>query len=105
MPACRSAYQSLERVYQDYLDSDVEVLAVISKADRERLSSLNRALNVSFTTLADPQDVIRGLYAARRNPTILIIDKEGIVRYVGGSTQWTTLRDKIESIRASDNPT
>ena len=80
----------------------MEVLAVISEADREKLSSLNREFNASFTTLADPQQIVRELYGARKNPTILIIDKEGIVRYVGGSTQWMTLKDKIESIRASE---
>jgi len=78
----------------------VVVLAVISGADRRRLTSFNKDFKTSYTILADPQDIVRKQYGAPKNPTTLIIDKEGTVRYVGGFTQWMTLEDKIESIRA-----
>ena len=80
----------------------MEVLAVISRSGRSRLSSFNQEFKTSYTILADPKDIVGNLYGLRSNPAILIIDKGGIVRYVGGFVQWTTLKDKIESIRASE---
>ncbi len=93
-------FKHLERVHQDYPGTEVEVMAVITRANVKMLSSFGRRYRTSFTILADPGREIRGRrYRVRRNPAVVIIDMEGMVRYAGGFTTAQVMKEKIESIR------
>jgi peroxiredoxin len=75
-------------------------MAVISRASVRTLASFGREFGVSFTVLADPRHTVRGsLYRLRGNPTVIIIDKEGAIRYSGGFTTWQKMEEEIELIR------
>ena len=78
----------------------MEVMAVIAGANTMTLSSFSQRFGTSFTILADPGRVIRGRnYRTRGNPSVVIIDTEGMVRYAGGYTNARTMEKEIESIR------
>lgn len=80
----------------------MEVMAVIAGANVTKLSSFNLQFGTSFTILADPGRIVRGRrYRTVGNPSVVIIDKEGIVRYSGGYTNARAMEKEIESIRNS----
>jgi len=80
----------------------VKVLAVISEASREKISGFRDSFETSYTALADPKDTVRKLYKVRGDSTTIIVDREGIVRYVGGFTTWTEMAKQVENISASE---
>ena len=75
-------------------------MAVITGERVTRLSSFSRQYRTSFTVLSDPGLVVTGQrYRARGNPSVVIIDTEGIVRYAGRYTSAQAMKKEIESIR------
>ncbi|MBM3235960.1 tetratricopeptide repeat protein [Candidatus Poribacteria bacterium] len=96
----------MERIYQHYHKTDVEVMTIIpgvtDEYSRSRLPSFSQDYKASYTALDDPQNSVIALYALSvdlRTPQVLIIDKEGIVRHVGKSTPWTQMAEEIEKLR------
>ena len=78
----------------------MEVMAVIAGANVMTLSSFDLQFGTSFTILADPGRIVRGRrYRTRGNPSVVIIDREGIVRYSVGYTNARVIEEEIESIR------
>ena len=75
-------------------------MAVITGGNVIQLSSFSRQYRTSFTVLADPGRVVRGRrYRVRGNPSVVIIDTEGMVRYAGGFTTAQAMKKEIESIK------
>jgi peroxiredoxin len=96
----------MERIYQHYQKTDVEVMTIIpgvtDEYNRNRLPSFSQEYKASYTALDDPKNSVIALYALSadlRTPQVLIIDKEGIVRHVGKSTPWTQMAETIEQLR------
>jgi hypothetical protein len=87
-------------VHRYYPEDEVKVLAVISGASLRTLTSFDRLFGTSFTVLADPSRVVAGRrYRVRGNPSVVIIDKGGMVHYSGGLTTAPAMKRSIESIR------
>ena len=79
----------------------MEVLAIISRTSARTLANFDRQFRTSFSVLGDPTYKIRGSrYQLRGNPTVIIIDKEGITRYAGRFTTWQKMKEEIEVIRS-----
>ena len=75
-------------------------MAIITGTNVVMLSSFSRQFGTSFTILADPGQVVRGRrYRVRGNPSVVIIDTEGMVRYTGRYTTAQTMKEEIGSIR------
>ena len=88
----------MERIHSDYSDMGVTVLGVVQREGLSRLSRFKQEFKISYTVLADPADEVAAMYVATGNVTILVIDKSGIVRYVGGYTPWPELAEEIDAI-------
>jgi len=100
-PSDTMYFAHLERVYRDYREADVTVLAVISKQNRDELSALKEQFDLSYPILPDPKDAVVELYELETVPTTLIIDNSGIARYVGTFAHWTDLEERIENVMAA----
>lgn len=72
------------------------MMAVISGARERMLSAFGRQYGTSFKVLADPKRVV---YGSMGNPTVIIIDRESIVRYAGRFTKSQRMKEEIELIR------
>jgi len=74
---------------------------VVQRGDISQIPYFNQQFNIqpSYPILFDPEDSMASLYALTANPTTIIIDKTGIVRYVGGFAPWTTIAEEIETLR------
>jgi hypothetical protein len=80
----------------------VKVLAVISEASRDKISDFKDQFNTSYLVLADPNDTVKKLYKVQNEVTTIIVDREGVVRYIGGFTTWTEMAKQVETISASE---
>ena len=96
-------FANLERIYRDYRDAEVIVLSVIAKQQADELSSFGQSFAISYPILPDPKNSVAELYEITSLPTIAIIDKSGITRYLGRKlTHWTFLEEQIELIIARE---
>ncbi len=96
-------FANLERIYRDYRDAEVIVLSVIAKQQSGELSSFGQSFAISYPILPDPKNSVAELYEITSFPTIAIIDKSGVTRYLGRRlTHWTFLEEQIELIIARE---
>ena len=71
-------------------------MAVISEADADRISDFRKEFKASYTVLADPENRVWTLYDLQTDPTTIIVDKSGTVRYVGEAMTWAEIEEQVE---------
>jgi peroxiredoxin len=76
---CREELPAVERLYRDYKDRGLEVVAVAIKDKREDTLAFVRKSRLSYPILLDPEGEIGLLYGAFGTPAIYLIDRNGIV--------------------------
>ena len=81
---CRQELPLLDRIHQRYQDAGFAVLGInvegASKAD-EAQAMVNKA-GVTFPVLVDEGQQVSELYALEAMPTSVVVDRDGVVRYV-----------------------
>ena len=85
-------------MHQQYKGTGIEVIAVISEADADRISGFRKEFKASYTVLADPENRVWTLYDLQTNPTTIIVDKSGTVCYVGEAMTWAEMEEQVETI-------
>ncbi|MBU0951976.1 MAG: TlpA family protein disulfide reductase [Elusimicrobia bacterium] len=73
----------LTRIYGIYKKRNVEILGIAVKEKTEKLSFFVREFNISYPILLDSEGLIRSAYNIKTLPQSIIIDRKGLVRYVG----------------------
>lgn len=101
---CRGHAVQLGRMYEQLQEQGVEVL-VIGGGSREDAGRLSRTLQLPYPVLADPD---RGVYESyglnkafifiQRSGTLLI-DSQGVVRYIHQATNPQASVDKAELLQ------
>lgn len=98
---CRVEMPSMQRLYEDYRDTDFEIVAVSIDAAPGRTDGLERpggdieafadSLGLTFRILHDPSGGIQEAYRTTGVPESFLIGRDGIVyRRVLGATEWDT---------------
>jgi len=81
---CRQELPLLDRLHQRYQDAGFAVLGInvegVEKAD-EAQAMVSKA-GVTFPVLVDEGQQISELYALEAMPTSVVVDRDGVVRYV-----------------------
>ncbi len=91
---CRSLVAQLGRHYPDFQAENTEVLAILG-ASFEMAQSYARQLKLPFPVLADPKRGVYHRYGLHKflllqRTAAVIIDREGIVRYLHRATNTLT---------------
>jgi len=81
-PPCKAEMPALNRFYEAHQDQGFVVLAVNSQEDAATVQRFVEANGFSFPVLLDSQAEVVGLYQVRGLPTSLIIDRDGVIRYI-----------------------
>lgn len=76
---CRMSIPALERIHQQYKDRGVVVLG-INVSENIDTAAFMRQMGASYTVLSGGDDVARE-YNVKGIPTLLVISKEGIIKY------------------------
>lgn len=85
--ACVVALPSLERLHRRHRDRGVEVVGV--SVDEEPRDALGTAMQyqTSFPVVLDPRGRIQSAYAVSKIPTTFVIDRNGMIRWVGRDSE------------------
>ena len=101
---CRGHVASLRRINQELNSRDTDVL-VIGGGSAAAATKLGRSLKLPFPVLADPERAVYGSFGLdkrlfiQRSATVLI-DKNGMIRYILRATNPRNSFDKDELLKA-----
>lgn len=83
--ACKRATPILNDLHRELGGEDVNFYAVnVEPIDRQRLQAAHTAFGTEFPTLHDRSGEVQRRYAIKSLPTILVIDRTGVVRWASG---------------------
>jgi peroxiredoxin len=80
--ACQPALEGLGETFERYRESGVELLAVSLDRDPRALSEAARSLSADYPVLHDANGAVGRAYAVDSMPALVLIDRDGVVRYV-----------------------
>ncbi|MED3642807.1 TlpA disulfide reductase family protein [Caldifermentibacillus hisashii] len=84
-PPCREEMPAMERVYEQYSDSNVEIIAVnstVGKETKEKAEEFVKELGLTFPIPLDIEGEVIKLYQIYGLPTSYFIDTNGIIHSI-----------------------
>jgi thiol-disulfide isomerase/thioredoxin len=101
-PPCREEMPAIEKVYQEYKDQGLEVLAVnVTYQDSEAAAAaFIQNLGLTFLVPLDRTGAVSNRYQLRGLPSTYFVDRQGVIRsvVVGGPMSETLIRSKIQDL-------
>lgn len=101
-PPCRAEMKSIEKVYNEYKDRGLVVLAVdmTYQDDPTKIAPFVAEQGLTFPILLDETGVVGKSYQLRSLPSSYFINRDGIIHEVviGGPMAEALLRTRIEEI-------
>jgi peroxiredoxin/outer membrane lipoprotein-sorting protein len=87
-PPCRKELPSIEKLHRQFADKDVVVLG-INDEDPGTVKGFLKKYEYTISTLLDSKKNVHRMYGARAIPTVIVIDREGVIRahYIGGRSE------------------
>jgi peroxiredoxin len=79
---CRQEMPLLDDIYKQYKDMGFVLLGVNVEPDASNANGWLKKTPVSYPILYDPKSSVSQLYSVQAMPTTVIIDRQGVVRYV-----------------------
>ncbi|MGB6488049.1 MAG: TlpA disulfide reductase family protein [Steroidobacteraceae bacterium] len=79
---CRQEMPLLDDIYKQYKDMGFVLLGVNVEPDASNANGWLKKTPVSYPILYDPKSAVSQLYQVQAMPTTVIIDRQGVVRYV-----------------------
>ena len=101
-PPCRAEMKSIEKVYKEYKDQGLVVLAVnmTYQDDPQKVMPFVTEQGLTFPILLDPTGDMAHAYQLRSLPSSFFIGRDGIIHEVvmGGPMAEASLRTRVEDI-------
>jgi len=79
---CRQEMPLLDRIHQRYSDAGFAVLGVNVEGTLAPAKETAERTHVTFPVLIDENQKVSGLYDLESMPSTLVVDRDGVVRYV-----------------------
>jgi peroxiredoxin len=97
---CKMAMPGLQSVQDDFKSRGLEILSVNQGESSEQAGSFMKKKGYGFHVLLDPDSAIGDKYAVRGIPTVVVVDKTGMVRFirVGYGPDDSELRRTLERL-------
>ena len=101
-PPCRAEMPTLQKLYEEYKDQGLVVLAVNSTAqdDPQAIAPFVAEYGLTFPILLDTKNEVGRAYQLRSLPSSFFIGRDGMIREVviGGPMAEALLRTRIQEI-------
>ena len=97
---CRQEMPLLDSIYKQYKDMGFVLLGVNVEPNSRNADAWLKKTPVSYPVLYDPKSEVSQLYQVQAMPTTVIIDRQGIVRYVHNGYLPGDENQYMNSIRA-----
>jgi|GEM_PF-2182510 len=93
---CRMEMQYLKKVYNEYKEKDFIIISIDLYEDIEKVKKFVNENDIEWIVVIDKDGIATRNYLIEAIPTLFLIDKNGIVRFVHvGVTDDSSLRDEI----------
>ncbi|HEV2272202.1 MAG TPA: TlpA disulfide reductase family protein [Steroidobacteraceae bacterium] len=79
---CRQEMPLLDSIYKQYKDMGFTLLGVNVEPDSHNADAWLKRTPVSYPILYDPKSEVSQLYQVQAMPTTVIVDRQGVVRFV-----------------------
>jgi peroxiredoxin/outer membrane lipoprotein-sorting protein len=93
-PPCRRELPAIEKIYRDYREKGLVVLAVTSEPKGVAASFIEKH-GYTFPVLIDVEQTVFDKYAVRSIPVVIVVDRQGQI-----SAHFTGFRDESELVSA-----
>jgi len=98
-PYCITMIPEIKKAYNDYKDKGLEVVAVYIRERKEDVEAFDKEHGIPYRVLLDPDGSIATQYRVVGVPTIIIIDKDGVIRYKGHKVPSGIIEDVVKEVR------
>jgi DsbE subfamily thiol:disulfide oxidoreductase len=86
---CRAEMPGMDRLYREFKDKGLEMLAVNVKDKRDDAMRFMKELKISYPVAMDPEGEVGLLYGAWGMPTTYLIDRKGqVLARMWGPADW-----------------
>ena len=101
---CRSEMPALQRVWENYQDDGLVILAINLQESSEQVASFAQELNLSFPILLDHNGRLFQTYNVQLYPTTFFVAGNGIIQEVvyGGPMAETLIASQVSELLALD---
>ena len=82
-PHCTKGITVMNQLNEEYKNEGLKVIGIDIKESKEKVSSLINRYHISYTMLLDTDGKIAHKYNVRGIPFLVLIDKEGTIRWLG----------------------
>ena len=96
---CRQEMPLLDELYGRYQRAGLTLLSVNLDDDKERAIEMAKTLAVSYPVLLDDRKEVSRSYQVGSMPSTVLIDREGVIRYVSEGFKPGYERRYIEQLR------
>lgn len=89
-PPCRQEMPSMERLYRDFKEKDMVILAVnVDENGKQAVREFLQKMPYSFPILLDSKNIAQNSYGVFRLPESFVIDRNGVViEKIIGARNW-----------------
>lgn len=81
---CRQAMQALQEINEKYQRAGLVTLGINVDDSLEQSTAMASALGLKYPVLVDESKVVSALYRVESMPLLVLVDREGVVRYRQG---------------------
>lgn len=93
-PRCVAIIPALKDIHANY--KDVEVVAVYIRENKKTLEKFVERHGIPYTILLDIDGSTASEYGIRGVPTVIVVDKDGIIRYKGHQISEDLIKDIVK---------
>jgi peroxiredoxin len=103
-PPCQAEMPALERVWRQYRDQGLVILAVDQQEPAGRVATFVEQYDLTFPVLLDADGAVGRLYRLRAYPTTYFIGRDGIIREVviGGPMSEALIASTVTRLLAEE---
>jgi len=97
---CRMTMPALQKLHTEFKDRPVEILSINQGETAEAVRQFLQKKGYTFHVVMDPSSTIGTQYGVYGIPTLLVIDKQGVIQSIEVGPTWTTkeLRELLERL-------
>jgi len=95
---CRAELPELEQIWQDYKEKDFVLLAVDVQEDRETVQDFVKEMGLTMPVALDKDGALFRGYGFTGLPTLLIIDRKGIVASIHSGYKPGMAKELVEQV-------
>lgn len=97
-PSCREEIPILTKLYPEYSKKNIEFISVDLRESQGKVAGFLKKFKINYPMLIDPKGKVGDLYGVPYFPFNLLIDREGIIRFIGSFLSEKELRKELDKV-------